>query len=105
MKINLKLLGIILSLEILYFYAVFFIVLISFFLFFGSGAGSESQTAITSGKIANLAIILPPVLFNIYKIKTSHSEQKNTIVNSYVIATFLFCIFVLFMFKNGFLSL
>lgn len=104
MKVNLKLLVIILSLEILYLFVMFFILLFSFFMYFGSGAGAESQIAITSGKIANLVLILPPILYNIYKIKTSHSEQKNRVVKSYVMTTFLFCAFVFFMFKIGFLS-
>jgi hypothetical protein len=104
MKVNLKLLIIILSIEILYLFVMFFILLFSFFIYFGSGAGAESQIAITSGKIANLVLILPPILYNVYKIKTSHSEQKNIVVNSYIMATFLYCAFVFFMFKIGFLN-
>ena len=104
MKVNLKLLFIIISIEILYLFVMFFILLISFFMYFGSGAGAESQIAITSGKIANLILILPPILYNVYKIKISHSEQKNIVVNSYVMATFLYCAFVFFMFKTGFLN-
>lgn len=104
MKVNLKLLVIILGLEILYFFVMFFIVLFSLFMYFGSGAGAESQIAITSGKIANLVLVLLPILFNLYKIKISHSEQKSIVANTYVTATFLYCAFVFFIFKSGFLS-
>ncbi|WP_026711164.1 hypothetical protein [Flavobacterium filum] len=104
MKVNLKLLVIILSLEILYLSLLFIILLFSFFMYFGSGAGAESQIAITSGKIGNLVLVLPPILFNLYKIKISHSEQKSIVANTYVTATFLYCAFVFFIFKSGFLS-
>jgi hypothetical protein len=104
MKVNLKLLVIILGLEILYFFVMFFVVLFSLFMYFGSGAGAESQIAITSGKIANLVLVLLPILFNLYKIKISHSEQKSIVANTYVTATFLYCAFVFFIFKSGFLS-
>lgn len=88
MKVNLKLLVIILSLEILYLSLLFIILLFSFFMYFGSGASAESQIAITSRKIGNLVLVLPPILFNLYKIKISHSEQKSIVANTYVTATF-----------------
>jgi hypothetical protein len=104
MKVNLKLLVVILSLEILYFFVMFFIMLFSLFMYFGSGAGSVSQTAITSGKIANLIIISPPILFNLIKIKKFYSSQNKIMFNSYILATFLYCIFIFFMIKNKFLG-
>jgi len=104
MKVNLKLLVIILGLEILYFFVMFFIVLFSLFMYFGSGAGSVSQTAITSGKIANFVIILPPILFNLIKIKTFYLSENKIMLNSYIIATFLYSLFIFFMIKNEFLG-
>ena len=73
-------------------------------MYFGSGAGLESFEAITLGKVVKFVIILPPILFNSYKIKISYSSQNKIIYNSYIIATFLYCIFIFFVIKNGFLG-
>lgn len=104
MKVNLKLLVIILGLEILYFYVMFFILLFSFFMYFGSGAGSVSQTAITSGKIANLIIISPPILFNLYKVYKLKTEIKTDDKNSYFIATILYFLFIIFQIYSDFMN-
>jgi hypothetical protein len=101
---NPKFLALILILEILYFYVMYFFLLFSFFLYFGSGAGSESETAINSGKIANLIIILPPIIYNIFKIYKLKIETESEKRKAFIIATIMYLMFLTYQIYCGIIS-
>ena len=103
LKTNNKFIALILILEILYFYVMYFFLLFSFFLYFGSGAGSESETAINSGKIANLIIILPPIIYNIFKIYKLKIETESEKRKAYKIATIMYLMFLTYQIYCGFI--
>jgi hypothetical protein len=86
-KPKLKLLAIIVVLEMLYFYLIYFILLFSFFLYFGSGASAESQTANNVGKMANLLLILPPIIFNFFKLYQLNFNKDSEKRGVYIFAT------------------
>jgi hypothetical protein len=73
-------------------------------MYFGSGAGAESQIAITSGKIANYVIILPPFLFNFYKAHKLKVDGKTEDKNSYLIASILYLLFIIYQIYSEFLN-
>jgi len=104
-KINFKLLAIILTVEILYFYVMRFALILHFFLYYGSGAGSESQIAITSEKVATFIFILPPIIFNLYKIYKLKKEQKIKDLNSYLVSLIIYCLFITYQINKGYISL
>lgn len=103
LKINPKLLIIIITLEIVYFYLMFFFLLFSLFLYFGSGAGSESQAAINSGNIANIIIISPPIIYNLFKIYKLNIETESEKRNTFIIATIAYLIFATYQIYFGFI--
>lgn len=105
LKTNPKFLALILILEIVYFYVMYFFLLFSFFLYFGSGAGSESETAINSGKIANLIIILPPIIYNIFKIYKLKIETESEKRKAFIIATIIYLMFLTYQINCGIISL
>ena len=104
LKTNPKFLALILILEILYFYVMYFFLLFSFFLFFGSGAGLESETAINSGKIANLIVILPPIIYNIFKIYKLKIETESEKRKAFIIATIMYLMFLTYQIYCGIIS-
>lgn len=104
LKTNPKFLALILILEILYFYVMYFFLLFSFFLYFGSGASSQSETAINSGKIANLIIILPPIIYNIFKIYKLKIETESEKRKAFIIATIIYLMFITYQIYYGFIN-
>ncbi|POS00508.1 hypothetical protein Q361_1892 [Flavobacterium croceum DSM 17960] len=105
LKTNPKFLALIVIIEILYFYVMYFFLLFSFFLYFGSGAGSESETAINSGKIANLIIILPPIIYNFFRIYKLKIETKSEKRKAFIIATIIYIMFLTYQIYCGIISL
>lgn len=103
LKTKPKFLAVILILEILYFYVMYFFLFLSFFLYFGSGAGSESETAINSGKIANLIIISPPIIYNIFKIYKLKIEAESEKRKAFIIVTIIYLMFLTYQIYRGFI--
>lgn len=101
MKINYLLLLKIVIVEIIYIYAVFFIALFSLFLYFGSGVGASSPQALLWGKIATYTIILPPILFNLYKIIKYRKSNQFEKCNSYIVAEILIALFLSYQIHAG----
>jgi hypothetical protein len=104
LKTNPKFLALILILELLYFYVMYFFLLFSFFLYFGSGAGSESETSINLGKIANMIIISPPIIYNIFKICKLKIETESEKRQTFIIATIMYLMFLTYQIYCGIIS-
>mgnify|MGYP006971074087 CR=1 FL=1 len=83
---------------------MFFLLLFSFFFYFGSGQGAESAIAILSEKIATLIIILLPILFNLYKIVQYSKTNQLLKANSYILAALILILFFCCLFYIDFIG-
>lgn len=101
MKRNIFFILKVLSIEIIYFFMMFFIFGIYLFLYFGSGAGSISSNAQFANNFGTWFIIISPIVFNLYMIflslKTKDIEKKNR----YIIIQIIFIIFIIYQYNTG----
>ncbi|CAM4096503.1 hypothetical protein FLJU110815_16610 [Flavobacterium jumunjinense] len=75
-----------------------FLAILFHFLYFGSGAGASSNLAIVVGYILFFFCVLPPMLFNIYKIYSYRKINELIKWNSYLVSLVLVTIFMIYQF-------
>jgi hypothetical protein len=92
----------VLTLEIVYFYALYFILSTGFFLYYGSGAGSSSPDALLAGDIATLFLVSSPLLFNFYKVYTFGTKKVEEQFYGYAIIQILFVLFLVYQYIFGY---
>jgi len=102
LKINYNLLLKIITLEIVYSVTFFFASFFFLWDYFGEGAGAESSLAILCGEIANYIIIIPPIIFNLYKMIKSIGKQN---FSTYLSAEIIIILLFIFAYYKGFIGI
>lgn len=82
---------------------MYIITFILLFWYFGEGAYSVSSFAIICGRIATGIILLPPIIFNLYKIVNLKKKSNQTFI-TYLIAEFVIVSFFMFAYYRGFIG-
>ena len=103
-KLNFKLLIKLLIVEIIYFYGTLFILILIFFMNFGSGAGASSRKAILFGEIGIYFVVFPPILYNIFKMYYYKKTEKFKEFNSNLITGIFMIIIVIYNYYNYYLE-